>query len=89
MHLTPAGRPVARTIGIHAWGGWPIKPIYTFTENPLALARAQAYRRAQWAPVRVEAELRKLQHQRPELGQLVPPPSLDHRKAGGAAADLP
>lgn len=24
-------------------------------------------------PVRVEVELRKLQHQRPELGQLVPP----------------
>ena len=25
-------------------------------------------------PVRVEVELRKLQHARPELGQLIPPP---------------
>ena len=37
----------------------------------------QAFRRFQWVPVRVEVELRKLQHQRPELGQLVPAPSLD------------
>lgn len=29
-------------------------------------------RRAQWAPVRIEVELRKLQAQRPELGRLVP-----------------
>ena len=34
----------------------------------------QAFRRFQWVPVRVEVELRKLQHQRPELGQLVPAP---------------
>ncbi len=26
-------------------------------------------------PVRVEVELRKLQHARPELGQLIPPPA--------------
>jgi hypothetical protein len=36
--------------------------------------RAQAFRRFQWVPVRVEVELRKLQHARPELGQLVPAP---------------
>lgn len=30
------------------------------------------YRRAQWAPVRVEVELRRLQAARPELGRLVP-----------------
>ena len=35
---------------------------------------AQAFRRFQWVPVRVEVELRKLQHARPELGQLIPPP---------------
>jgi hypothetical protein len=45
----------------------------------------QAFRRFQWVPVRVEVELRKLQHARPELGQLVPaaPPEA-HRRAGGA-----
>ena len=37
----------------------------------------QAFRRFQWVPVRVEVELRKLQQQKPELGQLVPAPSLD------------
>jgi len=30
------------------------------------------FRRAQWAPVRIEVELRKLQAARPELGRLVP-----------------
>lgn len=34
---------------------------------------AEALRRFQWMFVRVEVELRKLQHARPELGQLVPP----------------
>jgi hypothetical protein len=41
----------------------------------------QAFRRFQWVPVRVEVELRKLQHQRPDLGQLVPPPSPDRGDA--------
>ena len=46
---------------------------------------AQAFRRFQWVPVRVEVELRKLQHQRPELGQLVPaPPPGAAGKLGGA-----
>lgn len=42
-----------------------------------ALGVAQAFRRFQWVPVRVEVELRKLQHARPELGQLVPAPAPD------------
>ena len=33
-------------------------------------------------PVRVEVELRKLQAQKPELGQLVPAPSLDKLAKG-------
>lgn len=32
-------------------------------------------RRFQWVPVRIEVELRKLQAQQPELGQLVPTPA--------------
>ena len=40
----------------------------------------QAFRRFQWVPVRVEVELRKLQ--KPELGQLVPAPSLDKLAKG-------
>ena len=42
----------------------------------------QAFRRFQWVPVRVEVELRKLQQQKPELGQLVPAPSLDKLAKG-------
>ncbi len=47
---------------------------------------AQAFRRFQWVPVRVEVELRKLQHARPELGQLIPPPPAGSEP--GAAAKL-
>lgn len=39
-------------------------------------------------PVRVEVELRKLQHQRPELGQLVPAPSLDKLAKGSEKKGL-
>ena len=39
-------------------------------------------------PVRVEVELRKLQHQRPELGQLVPAPSLDKLAKGAERKGL-
>lgn len=38
-----------------------------------AVAMLEAFRRFQWSFVRIEVELRKLQHQRPELGKLVPP----------------
>lgn len=49
------------------------KPKANPNPKPCA-ARGQAFRRFQWVPVRVEVELRKLQHARPELGQLIPPP---------------
>ena len=39
--------------------------------------RAQAFRRVPVGARAREVELRKLQHQRPELGQLVPAPNLD------------
>ena len=42
-------------------------------------------RRFQWVPVRVEVEMRKLQAQRPELGQLVPAPVPGDGKAKGVA----
>ena len=48
----------------------------------------QAFRRFQWVPVRVEVELRKLQHQKPELGQLVPAPSLDKVAKGAERKGL-
>ncbi len=44
-----------------------------------------ACRRFQWVPVRVEVEMRKLQAQRPELGQLVPAPSPSEGKKQGIA----
>ncbi|KAK9908550.1 hypothetical protein WJX75_009555 [Coccomyxa subellipsoidea] len=43
-------------------------------DTVLAFTLLEAFRRFQWVPVRVEVELRKLQHARPELGQLVPAP---------------
>lgn len=39
----------------------------------LLFALLEVYRRAQWAPVRVEVELCQIQASQPELGRLVPP----------------
>lgn len=44
----------------------------------LCFVLLEVYRRAQWAPVRVEVELRKLQAAQPELGRLVPPAARAH-----------
>jgi hypothetical protein len=57
---------------------------------PLVLSRDSMLRRwrcrrFQWVPVRVEVEMRKLQAQRPELGQLVPAPAPGDGKAKGVA----
>lgn len=47
--------------------------------------RTCPHRRAQWAFVRVEVELRKVQQQRPELGRLVPAVAPYHVVADGNA----
>ncbi|CAL8469057.1 g8598 [Coccomyxa elongata] len=54
-------------------------------DTVLAFTLLEAFRRFQWVPVRVEVELRKLQHARPELGQLVPAPAAD--RAGAKPLD--
>jgi len=64
----------------------------------LGFALLEVYRRTQWAPVRIEVELRKLQATRPELGRLVPATGArasgegglpQHLGAGGKASGLP
>lgn len=62
--------------------------VYNPTWGVYFLLLMMIYRRAQWAFVRVEVELRKLQQQRPELGRLVPAVAPYHVVADGNAGRL-